>query len=191
MNLQTTIAAIEALLLATDGPLPQLRLADLLPDATPHTLDEALTHLHAHYAGAERGIHLVHVADALQFRTNPAFAPTVRAMYESKPVRLSRPAMETLAIVAYRQPVTRAQIEEVRGVDSSGVLRTLSDHALVEVIGRLDDLGKPLLYGTTGRFLEFFGLHGLTELPTLDESEADTLHQMKLRLDAEGDHGEE
>lgn len=191
LDLHAATAAIEALLLASETPLPPARLPELLPDASPQTIQQAIAALRETYSGPTRGIHLFHVADGLQLRTNPEFAHRIRAMFQSKPVRLSRPAMETLAIVAYRQPITRAQIEEIRGVDSSGVLRTIIDHALVQSVGRLDDIGKPWLYGTTRRFLEFFGLQNIADLPTLEQNEVDALLQMQVHLDAGPDHGEE
>lgn len=191
MDVQLTTAAIEALLLASETPIAPGRLPMLLPEASPDTIQRAIVELRTIFSGPSRGIHLVHVADGLQFRTNPAFAGQIRTMFQSKPVRLSRPAMETLAIIAYRQPITRAQIEEIRGVDSSGVVRTLMDHILIETVGRLDDIGKPWLYGTTRRFLEFFGLENIADLPTLEQNEVDALLQMQVHLDADLDRGEE
>jgi segregation and condensation protein B len=112
---------------------------------------------------------LCEVAGGWQFRTNPDNAEWVRKMLASKPVRLSRAALETLAVIAYRQPVTRAEIEDVRGVDSGGVLKLLLDRRLIKIIGKKEEIGRPSLYGTTKDFLEFFGLKDLTNLPTLRE----------------------
>lgn len=191
LDVPQTVAILEALLLASETPLPPARLPELIPNASPQTIQRALAELREIFSSPARGIHLFHVADGLQLRTNPDFAHYIRNMFQSKPVRLSRPALETLAIVAYRQPITRAQIEEIRGVDSSGVLRTLIEHALVESVGRLDDIGKPWLYGTTRRFLEFFGLENIAQLPTLEQNEVDALLQMQVHLDAGPEHGEE
>lgn len=175
MNKPDVRAILESLLLAARKPVPLERLQSVLDDIDPGTVLEALRSLEFEYAGEARGIHLVRVAGGYQFRTNPAFGARVRAFLESEPVRLSPAAMETLAIVAYRQPLTRAEIEEIRGVNCSGVLNTLREYDLVDIIGRLDDIGKPHIYGTTERFLTFFGLDDLSDLPTLDESEMQAL----------------
>ncbi|MFU8804074.1 MAG: SMC-Scp complex subunit ScpB [Bradymonadaceae bacterium] len=171
----TTAAIIEALLLATNDPLPFTRFVELIPEAAEQTIVSALEELKIHHAGPHRGMHLVEINGGYRLRTNPAFGDVIRAMYETRPLRLSRAAMETLAIVAYRQPLTRAVLEEIRGVDCSGVLRTLQEYALTEVIGQLDDIGRPNLWGTTDHFLEFFGLTSLADLPTLEENEVEAL----------------
>ena len=165
--------AVEAILLAADEPLDRSTLAkafDEEPVESEH-IERVLERLRLTYSGEGRGIHLVEVAGGFQLRTNPAFHTEIRQLVEAKPVELSRAALETLAIIAYRQPLTRADIEEIRGVNSSGVLRTLQECELVEVVGRLDDIGRPHVYGTTERFLSFFGFDDLTDLPTLSESE--------------------
>jgi len=118
-----------------------------------------------------RSYRLVCVAGAWQFVTQSDYAPWVRALVgvKNRPTRLSKPALETLAIIAYRQPVTRAQMEEIRGVSVDGVIGTLSERELVEVVGRADAPGRPRTYGTTQLFLEYFGLRGLEELPDAEE----------------------
>ncbi len=118
-----------------------------------------------------RSFRLVCVAGAWQFVTQSEYAPWVRALVgvKNRPTRLSKPALETLAIIAYRQPVTRAQMEEIRGVSVDGVIGTLSERELVEVVGRADAPGRPQTYGTTQMFLEYFGLRGLNELPDAEE----------------------
>ncbi len=118
---------------------------------------------------ADRGINLVEVNSGFQFRSSTTYAPFVRDFVARKPVRLSRPQLETLAIVAYRQPVTRPEIDDIRGVDSGSALRILSERGLLKVLGRKEEPGRPLLYGTSPFFLEFFGMKALTELPTLQE----------------------
>lgn len=169
--------AVEAILLVAEGPVETDELADALEASTPN-VERALDRLKLEYSGEGRGIHLERIAGGWQFRTNPAFDDAVRSLVASQPIDLSRAAMEALAIVAYRQPVTRAEVEEIRGVDSSGVLRTLQEAELVRVVGRLDDLGRPHVYGTSDRFLELFGLDNLTDLPTLSESEQDALEEL-------------
>lgn len=191
MNVEATIPVLESLMLASDSPLPFTRFVELLPEATEDTIQQALSHLQEFYSGPGRGIHLTEVAGGYALRTNPAHGPYVRGLYESRPQRLSRAAMETLAIIAYRQPITRAEIEEIRGVDTSGVVRTLVEYGLIHVIGRLDDVGKPNLYATTRRFLEFFGLHSITDLPTLEDGEMATIADMTIPFDADDDSPQE
>lgn len=171
-------AILEALLLAAEEPVTVDRLTDAIEGTTPQEVSGALKTLELEYAGHARGIHLCRIANGFQLRTNPSLGNYLRAFFESRPLRLSRAAMETLAIIAYRQPITRAGVEDVRGVNCSGVLATLREYDLVDIIGRLDDIGKPHLYGTTERFLEFFGLPDLSELPVLEQSELEALVEM-------------
>lgn len=159
-------AQVEALLLVAETPLSVERLA-LVLEHDEALVARALELLRAEFCGEQRGIHLQEVGGGFQLRSNPRFGQLVLDLYEDRPARLTRAALEALAIVAYRQPVTRAQVEAVRGVDSSGVLRRLVELELIESVGRADDLGRPHLYGTTPRFLEFFGLSSLEELPML------------------------
>jgi segregation and condensation protein B len=118
---------------------------------------------------AARGIHFEEVAGGFVFRTNAAFAPFVRDVASKKPVRMTRAQLETLAIVAYRQPMTRPEVDDIRGVDSGPVMKMLLDRELVRILGKKDEPGRPLLYGTTTTFLEFFGLKSLKDLPSLRE----------------------
>lgn len=118
---------------------------------------------------SDRGFVLVNVAHGFQFRTRPDLSSYLKAMNKVSTTRLSQSALETLAMVAYRQPITRAEIEEIRGVDSGGVLKTLMDRDLVKIIGKKEEAGKPLLYGSTETFLEVFNLRGLQDLPTLKD----------------------
>jgi len=116
-----------------------------------------------------RGIVLSEIANGWQFRTRPENAVILRQFFQPKPTKISKPSLETLAIIAYRQPVTRVEIDAIRGVDSGGVLKTLLEKNLVRIVGKKDEPGKPMLYGTTQDFLELFQLKGLQELPTLKE----------------------
>lgn len=170
--------AIEAVLLAADSPLTRDDFAQAFDDCDPKLVDQALERIQLEFSGPARGIHLQRIADGWQLRTNPDYDQQLETLVESKPVNLSRAALETLAIIAYQQPVTRAEIDDIRGVDSSGVIRTLQDWELVRVVGRLDDLGRPHVYGTTDRFLEVFGLDDLTDLPTLSEDEHQSLQEL-------------
>jgi|SRR5690554_788113 len=182
---QSTRARVEALLLAAEEPLSLDRFRDALPNATAEALHKVLRALELEYAGPDRGIHLVRMSGGYQLRTNPdpEIGQAIRKLFETRPVRISRAAMEALAIVAYRQPLTRAEIDEIRGVNSSGVLQTLQEVQLIEVVGRLDDIGKPNLYGTTPRFLDFFGLESIGDLPTLEASELQALMEMHQQLE--------
>lgn len=180
-------AAIEALLLASSAPLSRQTLADCLPEEARPLINGALEALRLDYQGPARGIHLVEVAGGFQLRTNPDFRESVKRMFQATPRKLSRAALEALAIVAYRQPLTRAEVDEIRGVDSAGVLRTLEEHDLIHTIGRLDDLGRPHIWGTTPRFLEFFGLDSLSDLPTLSESELQALDELYAEELAQAD----
>lgn len=168
-------AGLEAVLFAADDPLPMQAFLDAMPQAREGTVRRVLGQMRLEWAGEARGIHLAEVAGGFQLRTNPSFNQVVMQLFQTKPTKLSRAAMETLAIVAYRQPVTKAVVDEIRGVDCGGVLRSLTDFELVAVIGKADDIGKPNLYGTTRRFLEFFGLGSLTDLPTLEDFDVDAL----------------
>lgn len=166
-------ARLEAVFFAADEPLDFSDLSAIFDVIPEPALDTALRQLRLEWSGAARGVHLVEVAGGWQFRTNPECNTTVLKLYEEKPTRLSKAALETLAIVAYRQPVTRAVVDEIRGVDSSGMLRKLCDLELTVVLGKMDDIGRPNLYGTDRRFLEFFGLSSLEQLPTLDQFDVD------------------
>jgi segregation and condensation protein B len=128
---------------------------------------ELLAELKVDYA--TRGMHLDEVAGGWVFRTSPQYAPFVRDLTKQRPVRLTRAQVETLAIIAYRQPITRPEVDDVRGVDSGPVLKLLLERDLVRILGKRDEPGRPLIYGTTTQFLEFFGLKSLKDLPTLRE----------------------
>ena len=166
---ETVVKAVEAVLFASPEPVPLARLEQVFaPEGLSRSdLVGALRALED--ALADRGIELREVAGGYQLRTRPEMAPFLARLEVPRPVRFSRAALETLAIVAYRQPVTRAEVEEVRGVDCGGVLRSLLEKGLVRILGKKDVPGRPLLYGTTRRFLEVFGLSSLTELPSLKE----------------------
>jgi segregation and condensation protein B len=131
---------------------------------------QALEELSQEYLhNPDRGILLTEVANAWQFRTRPENAAIIRQVYQPKATKISKPSLETLAIVAYRQPITRVEIDEIRGVDSGGVLKTLLEKNLVRIVGKKEEPGRPMLYGTTQDFLELFQLKSLKDLPTLKE----------------------
>jgi segregation and condensation protein B len=157
---------LEALVFASERPLKLNELVKLASSSFKE-VKETLGELRAHYA--ERGIQLDEVAGGWIFRTNAAYAPFVRDLTKQKPVRLTRAQVETLSIISYRQPITRPEVDDIRGVDSGPVLRLLLERDLVRILGKKDEPGRPLLYGTTNYFLELFGLKSLKDLPTLKE----------------------
>ena len=163
---------LEALLFAAEAPVP----ASLLAEAAESDLEqvtEGLLALAADYDAGGRGVRLTQMAGGWQFLTREEYASYLgRFLRGKKKMRLSRPALETLAIIAYKQPVTKAEVDAIRGVDSSGVLNTLLERELVTIRGRSKVVGRPLLYGTTGEFLSYFGLNDLNELPRVEELKA-------------------
>ncbi len=162
---------VEALILASPEPISAARLADLVPRGKPAVMAEFVNELNEAYEAQDRGFEIWQVAGGYQMRTRADLAPYVQQMHAQRPARLSRAALESLAIVAYRQPVTRSEIEHVRGVDVGPILRGLLERKLVRIAGRRDVPGRPILYGTTKRFLEVFGLPTLKDLPALRDLE--------------------
>jgi len=160
---------IEALLFASDKPLSSREIHAWLQDETLSDIKEALKELQAEYDNLERSFVLKEVAQGYQFRTRSVYAPYVLCMLKTSPTRLSRAALETLAIVAYKQPILRQEIERLRGVDVGGILRTLLEKDVIRIMGRKNLPGRPLIYGTTRKFLEVFDLKDLESLPKLKE----------------------
>ncbi len=158
---------VEALVFAAEKPVTLQRLRQLTRVSDVKKIEAALAEIAADYA--ERGIVLQTVSGGYQFRTATQFSSWVQQLVAGRPVRLTRAQLETLAIVAYRQPITRPEIDEIRGVDSSNTLRVLAERSLVRILGKKEEVGRPLLYGTTKEFLDFFSLSDLRELPTLRE----------------------
>jgi segregation and condensation protein B len=161
----------EALILASPEPVPLVRLAKLIPGCTPSKAKALVADLNADYVAQQRAFEICEVAGGYQLRTHPEFSSYLQQLQQTRPLRLSNAALETLAIVAYRQPLTRAEVEHVRGVDAGPVMRTLLERKLVKISGHRDVPGRPMLYPTTKRFLEVFGLADLGALPTLRELE--------------------
>ncbi len=168
MDISKLKPIIESLLFVSDGPLRCERISEALEVERP-LVTQALEELVGEYRDARRGFLLQQVAEGYQFRSRPEYADWVLRLTKTRPVRFSRAALEALAIIAYRQPVTRAEVDYLRGVDSGGVVKTLLERHLIRILGKKDVPGKPLIYGTTREFLEFFGLRDLTSLPTLKE----------------------
>lgn len=168
MDIHDLTPLVEAMIFAADGPIKAERVAEAI-DVPLADVKTAIEALEADYAEHPRGFFLQDVAGGYQLRTLPEYADFLRKLGQSRPFRFSRPALETLAIIAYRQPVTRSEIEYLRGVDSGSVLKTLLEKRLVRILGKKDVPGKPMIYGTTREFLELFGLPDLSSLPTLSE----------------------
>jgi segregation and condensation protein B len=160
---------IESLLFAADKPLAAKDIHSLLPEANISDIKGALEILKYEYDNMGRSFTLKEVANGYQFRTLPDYRTYILKMVQTAPNRLSRAALETLAIIAYKQPVLRQEIEKLRGVDVGGILRTLLEKNLIRIVGRKDLPGRPLIYGTTKKFLEVFDLKDIHSLPRLKE----------------------
>jgi segregation and condensation protein B len=178
---------LEAILFSAQKPLSLKELRDVFAAAIEHAegdetarglkkvkeseLTAALEELAKEHEQAQRSYRLACVAGSWQFVTQPEYAPWLKALvgHKLRPPRLSQPGLETLAIIAYRQPLTRAEVEQVRGVSVDGVMQTLLERGLVEQVGRAEVVGRPMTYGTTALFLEYFGLRSLDDLPAADE----------------------
>ncbi len=161
-------AVVESVLFVAGTPVSLRRLAEVIGVAQAE-VKPAMGELVAEYAGPERGVRLMEVAGGYQFRTAAENTEYVKKFVQEKPSKLSRASLETLAIIAYRQPLTKAEVESVRGVDVDGVLNSLLTKKLLRVMGRKDVPGRPWVYGTTPQFLELFGLNDLGSLPPLPE----------------------
>lgn len=165
-------AVLEALLVASPEPLTVARAREALGEEAPEpaAVRAAFEELAAEYDSAERGFELREVAGGFQLYTRREHAEWVRRLLaRDRAEKLSRAALETLAVIAYKQPIPRAEIERIRGVNVDGVLKTLLERGLIRVMGRMDAVGRPLLYGTTDEFLRHFGLRNLSELPKIEE----------------------
>jgi segregation and condensation protein B len=161
---------LEAALFASPRPLPTEELAALDAEASPAAVQSALDELREHYDTDGHAVELVDAGGGWQILTRPEYTEAIeRAQMAVRPKRLSPAALETLAIIAYRQPIGRAEIEEIRGVDVGGVLKSLHERGLIDITGRSEGLGRPMMYGTTNAFLEQFALRHLEELPRTDE----------------------
>jgi segregation and condensation protein B len=178
---------LESLLFSAQKPLSVKEIRDVLAGAAEHAegdetvralkktkeadVTAALEQLVTEHEEAKRSYRLACVAGAWQFVTQPEFAPWLKALVgvKARPPRLSQPALETLAIIAYRQPITRAEVEQIRGVNVDGTMQTITERGLVEAVGRAEVVGRPMTYGTTALFLEYFGLRSLEDLPAADE----------------------
>jgi len=165
-------AIIESLIFTSESAVSADRLCTLLLEFDRDEVRAALNGLVEYYRGRGGGIDLVEVAGGWQFRTRPAFQSFISRHIKSKTLKFSQSSLETLAIIAYRQPVTRTEVENLRGVDCGTVLKSLLEKKLVRILGKKDIPGRPLIYGTSKEFLETFGLKDLKSLPTIKEIQA-------------------
>jgi segregation and condensation protein B len=156
---------LESLLFVSESPVRLETLIEILPESNKETILEGIHRIKTEYEDSSKGLELVEIAGGYQFRTKPKWAEWINRLKKTKAVKLSQSALETLAIIAYRQPVIRPAIEEIRGVDSGWILRTLLEKGLIKIMGRRDLPGRPIIYGTTKSFLELFGLNTLSDLP--------------------------
>ena len=184
MNLSEEIQIVEALLFASPEPLTQTRI-NLIFETDPPKLDNAVKELNRHYEKANRSFRIKRIAGGFQLTTLPEFDIWIKRMLDkSGKLTLSTAALETLAIIAYKQPISRFNVESIRGVDCSGVIKTLLSKILIRIKGRDEGPGRPLLYATTDKFLENFGVNRISDLPKLKEiaelNDGDAVEKMKL-----------
>jgi segregation and condensation protein B len=170
MDTKETKAIIEALLFASPEPLLLNKICEVLEGVAPESISGALGELEQDYKEHGRGFHMAHIAEGYQLATKLEYAHYIKKLnIIKKRSRLSLPSLETLAIIAYKQPVTKPEIEEIRGVNADGVIKTLLERGLIRIIGKKELPGRPVMYGTTKEFLRHFGLNDLSELPEPDE----------------------
>lgn len=172
MEREAAFKALEAILFVADAPVTLEDFHKVLEHFSVDEIRELLKELDTRYGG--RGIQVVEIAEGFQFRTRPELGEVVKRFHKlNHSTKLSQAALETLSIIAYRQPITRQEIEDIRGVDCSGVIKTLLDRNLLKAFGRKKVAGRPVTFGTTKKFLEYFGLVKLTDLPTLKDLPGD------------------
>jgi segregation and condensation protein B len=174
-------AVIEALIFASDTPLAPEKFRSVFPEVEKTEIKEIIDQLVTEYNERQGGIVLQEVAGGFQFRTSPEFGPWVKKLKSAKSHSLSPQALETLAIIAYKQPIVKSEIEDIRGVDVGGPLKGLLEKKLIRIVGRKDVPGKPIIYGTTRKFLEVFNLKDITDLPNIRELKE--LNQQQELLD--------
>lgn len=178
MDREEVKSVLESLLFVADGPLTVQRCAEVLEGVDKETIQALLQEMQSDLEAPSRGLQLVEVAGGYQLRTAKVNADWVKKFLGGRPARMGRATLETLAIIAYRQPITKAEIEAIRGVDVDGVITTLLERDLIRAVARKDVPGRPFLYGTTAEFLQLFNLKDLTELPTLKETDEISLPEI-------------
>ncbi len=160
---------VESLLFVADSPIDIRTFKQIIPDADTKDIRQVLSELITEYEARQGGFLLHEIAGGFQFRTCPAYKDWIKKLVKPSPVRLSKAALETLAIIAYHQPIIRADVERIRGVDSGAIIRGLLERKLVRILGKKEIPGRPLIYATTRKFLEVFNLKSLSDMPTLKE----------------------
>ena len=178
MEREETKSIVESLLFVADGPQSLHRLAEIIDGSDRKLIQEILDELQNELETQSRGVRLVEVAGGYQLRTPKANADWVKKFLGGRPARMGKATLETLAIVAYRQPITKAEIESIRGVDVDGVITTLLERSLIRAVGRKDVPGRPFLYATTPEFLQLFNLKDLSGLPPLKDMEETSLPEI-------------
>lgn len=161
---------IEAILFVSDKPVTLTEIKDVIEEADLELIKQALYSLKEEYESLNKGLRINEVAGGFRIATDASLAMWLNRLYKSRfTEKLTKPSLETLSIIAYKQPITRLEIEQIRGVNVDGVIKTLLERELIRIVGRKEAIGRPLLYGTTSQFLEYFGLNSLSELPRLAE----------------------
>lgn len=161
---------IEAILFVSDKPVTLTEIKDVIEEADLELIKQALYSLKEEYESLNKGLRINEVAGGFRIATDASLAMWLNRLYKSRfTEKLTKPSLETLSIIAYKQPITRLEIEQIRGVNVDGVIKTLLERQLIRIVGRKEAIGRPLLYGTTSQFLEYFGLNSLSELPRLAE----------------------
>jgi segregation and condensation protein B len=178
MEREAIKSILESLLLVADGPQPLQRFGEVLDTVDRTTLESLLSEIQSDYERQNRGIRVTEVAGGYQLRTPKVNAEWVKKYLGGRPARMSKATLETLAIVAYRQPITKAEVEAIRGVDVDGVVTTLLERGLIRAVARKDVPGRPFLYGTTAEFLQLFNLKDLSQLPALKGMEEISLPEI-------------
>lgn len=176
MTKEELMPIIDALIFASDVPISIQKIKQVLDEESPDRVGlkdirEALDELNKDNRTQQRGFFLQEVAGGYQYRTRPNYAPWIKKLKKTKLFRLTQSTLETLAIIAYKQPIIRAEIEKIRGVDSGGIIKNLLERSLIKIVGRKNIPGRPFLLGSTNRFLEVFGLEKLSDMPSLKEFE--------------------
>lgn len=176
---------VEALLVISEAGLTKQQLYGAIEEFSPKDVDDALKSLREEYDMPERSFSMAEIAGRYRIVSKPEYLPWINNLYRKDVDRLTGPSLETLAIIAYKQPATRAEIEAIRGVNVGGVIKTLVEKDLIAIKGRKDVVGRPLMYSTTQKFLEIFGLNSLEDLPLLRDFTEEDLEYGKSRLVAE------
>ena len=179
MDKQEAKRIIEAILFVSDKPVSIATLKEVLKDIEPTDIRSCMEELNSEYNSSGRSFSIREIAGGFQMLTDPVYSTWISSLYKKPADRMTGPALETLAIIAYKQPLTRSDIEAIRGVNVDGVLHTLEERSLIKTKGRVDGPGRPILYGTTNEFLQHFGLKSLEDLPKLKEFQESDLDFVK------------